>query len=311
MSENVQIASDTVREVVRMLASGRSLQRVHELTGMPYKQVQEIAVDHGYPDLRKLRNALAALNVEEEPVELLTAQAVAEAFDVPQAALDGSAPYVPTPVDPLDADVRTCRECGCTDEAACEGGCWWVELDLGFDDEVDQISQAIAALALKVRDAGELREALEELKAAQERVDQLRARMAWVALRGIPAEPPSPTGNHVHGLAGDALVVQTPWGRLDHEVQVDDAVQGDVLDPGFTVVDDVEGGGQVALGPLDLKAVEPAVAPAPIAHPDDPDNHDLGRACQVCRRVFTPKRKDQKFCSTKCRMRFHNEAGRR
>lgn len=26
--------------------------------------------------------------------------------------------------------VRSCRVCGCTDENACEGGCWWVEDDL-------------------------------------------------------------------------------------------------------------------------------------------------------------------------------------
>jgi hypothetical protein len=23
-------------------------------------------------------------------------------------------------------DEPACRVCGCTDEAACEGGCWWV-----------------------------------------------------------------------------------------------------------------------------------------------------------------------------------------
>lgn len=26
--------------------------------------------------------------------------------------------------------VRKCRECGCVDERACEGGCWWVQWDL-------------------------------------------------------------------------------------------------------------------------------------------------------------------------------------
>ena len=26
--------------------------------------------------------------------------------------------------------VRACRSCGCTDDRACEGGCWWVEKDL-------------------------------------------------------------------------------------------------------------------------------------------------------------------------------------
>lgn len=27
-------------------------------------------------------------------------------------------------------DVRTCRVCGCTDDRACPGGCYWVEEDL-------------------------------------------------------------------------------------------------------------------------------------------------------------------------------------
>jgi hypothetical protein len=29
-----------------------------------------------------------------------------------------------------EAAVRTCRQCGCTTGAACEGGCSWVEEDL-------------------------------------------------------------------------------------------------------------------------------------------------------------------------------------
>lgn len=27
-------------------------------------------------------------------------------------------------------EIRTCRVCGCTDDHACEGGCWWVDRDL-------------------------------------------------------------------------------------------------------------------------------------------------------------------------------------
>jgi hypothetical protein len=27
------------------------------------------------------------------------------------------------------AGVRRCRGCGCTDERACLGGCWWVAVD--------------------------------------------------------------------------------------------------------------------------------------------------------------------------------------
>ena len=31
---------------------------------------------------------------------------------------------------PATPNVAHCRECGCTDTRACEGGCWWVEPDL-------------------------------------------------------------------------------------------------------------------------------------------------------------------------------------
>lgn len=27
-------------------------------------------------------------------------------------------------------DARACANCGCTDERACDGGCWWVAEDL-------------------------------------------------------------------------------------------------------------------------------------------------------------------------------------
>jgi len=33
-------------------------------------------------------------------------------------------------IQPLHQPVRSCRECGCTDDKACEGGCSWVEVDL-------------------------------------------------------------------------------------------------------------------------------------------------------------------------------------
>jgi hypothetical protein len=30
----------------------------------------------------------------------------------------------------FEPPVRTCRRCGCTEERACVGGCWWVQDDL-------------------------------------------------------------------------------------------------------------------------------------------------------------------------------------
>lgn len=32
--------------------------------------------------------------------------------------------------DDVAIAVRTCRRCGCTDDQACPGGCWWVSEDL-------------------------------------------------------------------------------------------------------------------------------------------------------------------------------------
>lgn len=31
---------------------------------------------------------------------------------------------------------RICRDCGCTEDRACEGGCWWVEVDLCSSCEI-------------------------------------------------------------------------------------------------------------------------------------------------------------------------------
>ena len=30
----------------------------------------------------------------------------------------------------LATEVRACRVCGCTDNRACPGSCWWIEFDL-------------------------------------------------------------------------------------------------------------------------------------------------------------------------------------
>jgi len=36
------------------------------------------------------------------------------------------------------ASIRICRVCGCTEEVACEGGCWWIERDLCSNCEAQQ-----------------------------------------------------------------------------------------------------------------------------------------------------------------------------
>lgn len=44
------------------------------------------------------------------------------------------------------AKVRTCRVCGCTDERACEGGCWW----LSADDDLCSTCEPAASHVLHV-----------------------------------------------------------------------------------------------------------------------------------------------------------------
>ena len=39
-------------------------------------------------------------------------------------------PAAPVCDPELKPAVRRCRVCGCTQNHACEGGCWWVEYDL-------------------------------------------------------------------------------------------------------------------------------------------------------------------------------------
>ncbi len=38
-------------------------------------------------------------------------------------------PVVAEPAEPAEPAVSTCRECGCTDDRACPGGCWWANDD--------------------------------------------------------------------------------------------------------------------------------------------------------------------------------------
>lgn len=37
------------------------------------------------------------------------------------------------PDEPLATLIRRCRVCGCTDDEACRGGCWWVADPEGGD----------------------------------------------------------------------------------------------------------------------------------------------------------------------------------
>lgn len=53
--------------------------------------------------------------------------------------------------------IRRCRSCGCTDEQACPGGCWWVDDDLcstchrGQPSLDDAMAMRLALIQLKRR----------------------------------------------------------------------------------------------------------------------------------------------------------------
>jgi hypothetical protein len=53
--------------------------------------------------------------------------------------------YGPDGVTPLLVrDEPSCRVCGCTDNEACEGGCWWVSEELCSECEEAEISASVA-----------------------------------------------------------------------------------------------------------------------------------------------------------------------
>lgn len=49
------------------------------------------------------------------------------ASSVPTTTGERSAPTWVTLIEPLE---RACRVCGCTQNRACLGGCWWIDIDL-------------------------------------------------------------------------------------------------------------------------------------------------------------------------------------
>lgn len=45
------------------------------------------------------------------------------------------------------AEVRRCRICGCTEDAACSPPCWWVEADLCSACQVVPVAEVVACSA--------------------------------------------------------------------------------------------------------------------------------------------------------------------
>jgi hypothetical protein len=54
------------------------------------------------------------------------------------ASTSGVATFIRVPLKP-----GTCRWCGCTDHAACEAGCWWVDRRQTLCSECEEFDQAI------------------------------------------------------------------------------------------------------------------------------------------------------------------------
>ena len=75
----------------------------------------------------------------------------------------------------FEQEERRCRVCGCTEDHACEGGCWCVEQDLcsacaGEVKKTDETSDKIVIDAGKVRD-----ELILQLKRCEELLDEYDA----------------------------------------------------------------------------------------------------------------------------------------
>lgn len=91
-------------------------------------------------------------------------------------------------------DVPACRICGCTDERACAGGCWWVEDPEGEGDLCSAcLTEVIHTLGVRAglrQAAGEVRRvaAAPTLDAAGEL--EALARALEAIANGVRATPP-------------------------------------------------------------------------------------------------------------------------
>lgn len=102
----VAVTAGIELRVVQMLARPTSLSTTAERTGLTYRQVNEIAVRHGYPDVRRLEQAVPALQ-EAAKVELADHLRVGGTTEL--HPIDGEAPAL-LPKEPRASAAITDRD---------------------------------------------------------------------------------------------------------------------------------------------------------------------------------------------------------
>lgn len=102
----VAVTAGIELRVVQMLARPTSLATTAERTGLTYRQVNEIAIRHGYPDVRRLEQAVPAL---QEAAKTELADHLRDGGTTELHPIDGEAPAL-LPKEPRPTVAITDRE---------------------------------------------------------------------------------------------------------------------------------------------------------------------------------------------------------
>lgn len=102
----VAVTAGIELRVVQMLARPTSLATTAERTGLTYRQVNEIAIRHGYPDVRRLEQAVPAL---QEAAKTELADQLRDGGTTELHPIDGDAPAL-LPKEPRRTVAVTDRE---------------------------------------------------------------------------------------------------------------------------------------------------------------------------------------------------------
>lgn len=119
-----------IHEVRERLRAGEDPGMISQTTGVKLATVMAMAA--AVAKVSGIVAPPAAPVVDETPEIVNDAAAATTETPEPTDNETGTVNDSPTGEVPVDAPkpVRRCRVCGCTDDHACLGGCWWVEADL-------------------------------------------------------------------------------------------------------------------------------------------------------------------------------------
>lgn len=105
-------------------------------------------------EMRRFANRLDHIPFPRDDTFTRTAvhQAAAQLRTIADLTAAAAGKHVLSPPMP---DVPRCRVCGCTEDAACPGGCWWIPDPTGQGDLCNRCAGAVARVTIEDLENGE------------------------------------------------------------------------------------------------------------------------------------------------------------